>query len=123
MDHAVLSVALERLRAAGALFVYLHGSQATGTADLNSDIDLAALFPDPAPASFELDLPPGVDLVVLNGAPLEIAGRVACLGTLVLEADETARVRWESTTRTVYLDEKYRIDRSHREFLEAAARG
>ncbi|MFZ4487590.1 MAG: nucleotidyltransferase domain-containing protein [Candidatus Nanopelagicales bacterium] len=33
------------------------------------------------------------------------------------------RVRWESQTRKVYSDEKYRIDRSHREFLEGAARG
>lgn len=123
MDHAALSLALERLRARGARFVYLHGSQAAGTAGAHSDIDLAALFPDPAPASFELDMPPGVDLIILNTAPLEVAGRIACHGTVVLEDDEVARVRWESMTRTVYLDEKYRIDRSHREFLEAATRG
>jgi len=123
MDHAVLTRALDRLRVGGAYFAYLHGSQVTGTADENSDIDLATLFHDPAPSSFALDLPPGVDLMVLNSAPLEVAGRIACHGTLVLEADETARVRWESMTRTVYLDEKYRIERSHREFLEAAARG
>lgn len=119
----MLDDALARLRDAGALFAYLHGSQAAGTATERSDIDLAALFPDPAPASFEVDLPTGVDLLVLNDAGLEMAGRVAMDGRLVLQADEVARVRWESRTRKIYCDEKYRIDRARREFLEAVARG
>lgn len=123
MDEAKLATALETLRVAGARFVYLHGSQASGTARLDSDIDLAALFDEPAPPSFAFDLPSGVDLLVLNGAPLEIAGRIALHGRLVLEVDEVARVRWEATTRKIYSDEKYRIDRSHREFREAVARG
>jgi predicted nucleotidyltransferase len=123
MDEAILDDALARLQAAGAVAVYLHGSQANHTATKLSDIELAALFPDPAPLSFELDLPPEVDLLVLNGAPLEIAGRIACGGTLVLEVDPLQRVHWEATTRKIYLDEKYRIERSHREFLEAVTRG
>lgn len=88
MASAVLDDAVDRLRAAGALFAYLHGSQAAGTATAGSDVDLVAVFPDPAPASFEV-----------------------------------ARVRWEARTRRIYSDEKYRIDRSHREFLEAVRRG
>ncbi|MHB1166220.1 MAG: nucleotidyltransferase domain-containing protein [Candidatus Nanopelagicales bacterium] len=123
MASAVLDDAVDRLRAAGALFAYLHGSQAAGTATAGSDVDLAAVFPDPAPASFEVDLPTGVDLLVLNDAPLEIAGRIALDGILVLAEDEVARVRWEARTRRIYSDEKYRIDRSHREFLEAVRRG
>lgn len=111
------------MRAHGALFAYLHGSQATGTAREDSDIDLAAYFAGPAPAAFEVDLPAGVDLLVLNSAPLEIAGRIACDGRLVLEVDAPERVRWEATTRKVYLDERYRIERSHREFLAAVAHG
>ena len=122
METARLEDALRRLKDQGALFAYLHGSQAVGTATFNSDIDVAALFPEPAPASFDVDLPYGVDLIVLNGAPLEVAGRIALDGILVLEVDEVARVRWEARTRKIYLDEKYRIDRSHREFLEAVAR-
>jgi len=122
MDQAVLDDALARLRASGALFVYLHGSQAAGTARDDSDIDLAALFPDPAPAGFEVELPPGVDLLVLNGADLEMAGRVAMDGRLLLQVDEVARVRWEARMRKVYCDERYRIERSRREFLEAVAR-
>ena len=123
MDEAVLEAAVARLREQGALFAYLHGSQATGMATEDSDIDVAVVFPEPAPASFDVDVPPGVDVLVLNGAPLEIAGRIALDGVLVLEVDAPARVRWESTTRKIYLDEKYRIDRAHREFLEAVTRG
>lgn len=123
METARLEDALRRLRDQGALFAYLHGSQATGTATTDSDIDLAVLFPEPAPASFDVDLPSGVDLLVLNDAPLEVAGRIALDGVLVLEVDDVSRVRWEARTRTIYLDEKYRIDRAHREFLEAVTRG
>lgn len=81
------------------------------------------MFPDPAPQSFDVAMPPGVDLLVLNSAPLEIKGKIALDGTLLFEDDEVARVRWESTTRKIYLDERYRIERSHREFLETLSRG
>lgn len=111
------------LQGRGALFGYLHGSQASGTARPDSDIDIAAYFAEPVPASFEVDLPSGVDLLVLNGAPLEVAGRIAMDGRLLFEDNPTERVRWESQTRKIYSDEKYRIDRSHREFLEAVRHG
>ena len=119
----LLSEVSGALRAAGAKFAYLHGSVAKGEASPDSDIDVAAYFGDPAPASFDVEIPDGVDLLVLNDAPLEIAGRIALDGKLILEEDQVARVRWESTTRKVYLDEKYRIDRSHREFLESLRHG
>lgn len=113
----------EALRLAGARFAYLHGSQASGHAGPESDIDVAAFFDDPVPATFDVVLPDGVDLLVLNSAPLEVAGRIALYGRLILEDDEVARVRWESTTRKIYLDERYRIERSHREFLESLNHG
>lgn len=119
----VLAAGIAGLRERGALFAYLHGSRAAGTPRVDSDVDLAAWFPEPAPASFEVDLPPGVDLLVLNSAPLEVAGRVAMDGRLVLEVDAAARVRWEATTRKIFSDERYRIERSHREFREAVSRG
>jgi hypothetical protein len=34
-------------------------------------------------------------------------------------AESVARVRWEATTRKIYLDELPRITRSHREFAAA----
>jgi hypothetical protein len=56
-----LDASLAILRGSGAQFAYLHGSQAAGTArpdsDIDIDIDSAAYFAEPVPASFELDLP------------------------------------------------------------------
>ena len=123
MVNPALDASLAILRGSGAQFAYLHGSQAAGTARPDSDIDIAAYFADPVPASFEVDLPPEFDLLILNGAPLEIAGRISLDGRLLFDDNPTARVRWESQTRKIYSDEKYRIDRSHREFLEAVRRG
>ena len=84
---------------------------------------MAAFFAEPAPASFEVDVPSEIDLLVLNQAPLEIAGRIAMNGALLFDDNPAVRIRWESQTRKVYADEKYRIDRSRREFLEAVRHG
>jgi predicted nucleotidyltransferase len=120
---AVIAESTAALQRAGARFVYLHGSRAAGTARPESDVDLAAYFGDDPPQSFEVPLPPGVDLLVLDRAPLELAGRVAVGGRLLFEDDPAARVRWEATTRKIYFDELPRITRSHREFAAAVARG
>ncbi len=64
-----------------------------------------------------------VDLVVLNHAPVELAGRVAQHGRLIFSADDVARVRWVATTRKIYFDELPRIQRAHREFSESVRRG
>src|SRR4051812_18891298 len=114
VDAAVRAVA-----AAGATFALLHGSRARGDARPGSGVDLAAWWPEAAPAAFEVDVPPDVDLLVLNTAPLELAGRIAVDGVLVLDADPVARVRWVATTRKIYFDELPRIERSHREFAES----
>lgn len=118
-----ITPALEALRKAGALFVYLHGSRANRSARPESDIDLAAYFAPPVPAAFDVLLPRDVDLLVLNGAPLELAGRVASTGRLLYDGDPVARVRWESTTRKIYYDELPRIQRAHQEFLESLRHG
>ena len=57
MVSPALDASLAILRGSGAQFAYLHGSQAAGTARPDSDIDIAAYFAEPVPASFELDLP------------------------------------------------------------------
>lgn len=112
--------AVAALRAAGARFALVHGSRAAGGSPRpDSDLDVAAWWPGLAPASFEVDLPDGVDLLVLNDAPLELAGRVAMHGELLLDDDPPARVRWIATTRKIYADELPRITRAHREFLAA----
>lgn len=123
MDASVLDEAVTALREQGALFAFLHGSRAAGTATESSDVDIAAFFTVPAPAPFDVDLPAGVDLLVLNDAPLELAGRIALDGQLILDTDEVARVRWLARTRKIFSDEKFRIDRSHAEFLSAVSGG
>jgi hypothetical protein len=111
------------LRASGARFGFVHGSRVTGRVRPDSDVDVAAWWPHAAPQAFEVLLPPGVDLLVLNNAPLELAGRVALHGQLLFDDDPPARVRWVATTRKIYADELPRMRRSDREFAEAVRRG
>ena len=121
---AVIREAVAVLRHAGARFAYLHGSRAAGHARPGSDIDIAAHFGGRTPNSFDVLLPAGVDLLVLDDAPLELAGRVAVGGRLLFDDDPVARIRWEAMTRKIYFDELPRITRAHREFAAAVtARG
>lgn len=127
MDESLAAVTAEAiavLRQAGARFAYLHGSRASGRERADSDIDIAAHFAGRAPNSFEILLPPRIDLLVLDDAPLELAGRVAVGGRLLFDDDPVGRVRWEAMTRKIYFDELPRITRAHREFAAAVtARG
>ena len=86
-------------------------------------MDVAAWWGGSAPAAFEVLLPPRVDLLVLDDAPLELAGRVAVDGVLLFDDDPVSRVRWIAMTRKIYFDEKPRLDRAHREFAERLSRG
>jgi uncharacterized protein len=114
---------VRRLRAAGATFALVFGSRARGDAREQSDLDVAAWWPFDPPHPWDVELPAGVDLVVLNGAPLELAGRIALEGDVLLDDDPSARVEWVATTRKVWLDERPRFERAHRDFLQAAADG
>ncbi len=107
------------LRTVGARFALLHGSRAKGSARPASDIDVAAHFGGAAPDVWRIEVPPHVDLVVLEHAPLELAGRVALHGVLLFDDDPPLRVEWQATTRLVYLDEEHLQRRLDREFLEA----
>lgn len=51
-------------------------------------------------------MPAGVDLVVLDHIPLELAGRIALEGTVLFDDDPGARVRWVADTRKIWLDER-----------------
>lgn len=109
------------LRAAGASFALVFGSRARGDEYEGSDTDVAAWWPADPPRSWEVDVPAGVDLVVIEPTmPLELAGRIAQEGVVLFDDDPPARVEWVATTRKVWLDERYRYERSHREFLESA---
>lgn len=113
------------LRAAGARFAFLFGSRTGGSTPVrpDSDVDVAAWFGRPVDPSRVRGLPPGVDLLILDTAPLELRGRVAQDGVLVLDDDPAARVGWVATTRRVYLDELPRIARARRDFVAGLRRG
>jgi uncharacterized protein len=111
------------LREAGAAFAFVFGSQARGDARPTSDLDVAAWWPSDAPDNWTVQVPPRVDLVVLNTAPLELAGRIALEGEILFDDDPPAQVQWTATTRKIWLDERPRFEAAHRLYLESAARG
>lgn len=102
---------VEQLRAAlvqaGAVFAFLHGSRASGTHREDSDVDVAAWFGREV-AAWEIALPVGVDLLVLDDAPLELAGRVANEGILLLDEDPERRVDWQADRAKRYLADEPR---------------
>ena len=94
---------------------YLFGSFARGSQRSNSDVDVAVLLeedPSSAAGAFRLDLADeldaalgrGVDLVVLNRAPVDLIHRVLRDGILVSENDRAARIRFEVRARNEYFD-------------------
>lgn len=124
MDSRVERVRLETevvraLRLAGASFALVFGSTARGTAGPDSDLDVAAFWPQEPPEPWDVELPEGVDLVVLNNAPLELAGTIALEGLVLFEEDPGERVKWVALNRRIWLDERPRFQRAHSEFLEA----
>lgn len=119
LDHHLDGV-VEQLRAAGAQFAFVYGSQVAGGSTSASDTDVAAWFGSTCDElKLRSRLPADVDLLVLDQAPLELAGRVATGGRLLFDDAPPARVEWQATTRKIYLDEQPRIDRSRRDFAAA----
>ena len=87
-------------------------------------MDIAAWFGRPVDAWVAAaGLAEVVDLLVLDTAPLELAGRVALRGQLIFEVDPPVRVAWEATIRKIYLDEQPRIQQARRDFVQARRRG
>lgn len=123
IDTMYIDAIVQRLRAAGASFAFVFGSRARGDHRDGSDLDIAAWWSRDPPRSWDVELPDRVQLVVLPGVPLELAGRIALEGQLLFDDDPPARVRWTADTRKIWLDERPRFERAHREFFEAAARG
>ena len=85
--EAVTAEAVAELRQAGARFAYLHGSRAAGRSRAESDVDIAAYFGGRPPSAFDVLLPPGVDLLVLDdlclqGLDAAVRGRPGRTGPL-----------------------------------------
>lgn len=101
----------EALRRAGARFAFVHGSRATGErVRPTSDLDIGAWWGRDAPSPWTVEVPNGTDLVVLDHAPLWLAGRIAQHGRLLFDDDPPARVRWQADTRLQYLDDLPAVD-------------
>ncbi len=123
LSDDILDIVVEQLRSAGARFAYLHGSRVTGTPGASSDVDVGAWFGSERVDALAVAsrLPGRVDLLVLDGAPLELAGRVAMYGRLLFDDDPPARVAWGATTRRIWLDERPRVEQARRDFAAGAA--
>ena len=100
---------------------YLFGSLARGEDRRDSDIDLAVLFRESPPKvlvgpvsalhdRLERALGREIDLVVLNGAPVDLVHRVLRDGVLVNERDPAKRVAFEVKARNEYFDLKPYLD-------------
>jgi len=104
-----------RADAEGIAAAYLFGSFARGSARPDSDVDVGVLYVDAPPpgleglafhleADLERLLGHPVHLVVLNGAPVDLAQRVLRDGCLLLDRDHSRRVRFEVRTRQEFWD-------------------
>jgi uncharacterized protein len=109
------------LRSSGARFAFVFGSRSSSmaTARPDSDFDVAAWWADRPPGVWDVPVPAGVDLLILNNAPLELAGAIALHGEPLFDDAPVQRVRWVALTRRIWLDERPRYQRAHAEFLEA----
>lgn len=108
LPEGVTTASLRRsLREAGAVFAFLHGSRVTGHHRSGSDLDVAAWFGRRLGA-WEVPVPAGTDLLVLDTAGLELSGRVAQQGVLVLDDDPATRVAWQADRSKRYLDDAHR---------------
>ena len=123
MSPVDLDTLVDALRASGARFALLFGSRVAGGATGASDLDVAAWWGGSHPSSWTVGLPDGVDLVVLDEAPLWLAGRVALEGVVLFDDDAATRVAWQADTRLQYLDALPQVLESQREWREAVARG
>ena len=99
----------------GIAAVYLFGSMARGTARAASDLDLGVLYLEPPASTLEAQpydleaaleraLGRRVEIVVLNGAPVDLRIRVLRDGRLIVDRDRSARIAFEVRTRNEAFD-------------------
>jgi predicted nucleotidyltransferase len=96
---------------------YLFGSVARNEAKASSDVDIGVLLVAGEPREIrdydvlfaiqddlEERLHRKVDIVAMNGAPLDLLHRVLRDGVLVRDSDRTRRAEFELNVRTQYFD-------------------
>lgn len=119
---------IDCLRVAGARFALVFGSRAesggpVGPPRADSDLDIGAWWGESPPDPWRVRLPEQVDLLVLDTAPLFLAGRVAQWGVVLFDDDPPSRVHWQADTRKRYLDEQPRRERADADFAAAVRDG
>jgi uncharacterized protein len=112
------------------VFAYLFGSRASDRAGPHSDIDVAVYLDEGAElGSRRLEIAGAlarhlgtddVDVVVLNGAPIALAGRVLSHRRVIVDRSPFVRHRYESLTVREFLDFR---DFEHRLLERRFARG
>lgn len=129
------TAAVEVFAGQGVRFAYLFGSQARGQARSTSDVDVAVYFDDDVPASEYLKRStmlagrlahrartgPVDGLVVLNEAPLRLAGRVLRDRVVLYSQDDVARAEYEVRTGKLAMDFEIRAAPLDRALLAAMA--
>ena len=112
------------------VFAYLFGSASTGALTPRSDVDLA-IFVAPGADTHVARLAvarvaarqlgtDAIDVVLLNGAPLSLVGRVLTTRRVLVDGDPFARHRYESLQARMFQD--FRV-REHRLLAERQAHG
>ena len=99
------------------LFAYLFGSQATGKARANSDVDIAVYLSKKIRSKQTLDWrltlmaelsrvlrTDAVEIIVLNEAPLVLRYEVVSKGKLLVNADPSKELDFKLRTRDEYFD-------------------
>ena len=95
--------------------VYIFGSVARGSARADSDVDIGILYRKTPAATFAnqafdiaADLSEKLgrtaDVVVMNGAPVDLVKRILRDGHIVVERDRSARIAFEVRARNDYFD-------------------
>jgi len=115
------------------ILAYLFGSIVRGDTGKLSDVDIGVLLDEKLSKKdrFDLELKliseiailikkNKIDLVVLNEAPLLLAYNVIKNG-IILKSNEIERVKFETKTLSMYMDEKYYIKRLTEETLKRIA--
>ena len=115
---------------------YLFGSVATGRARGGSDVDVAVVLEPSLPAERYVELSlelarrlsaasgvGGIEVVVLNDAPLPLLGRAVRERIVLFSRDEPFRVRFEGKVLKEFFDFQIHAAPMDRELLRATAEG
>jgi uncharacterized protein len=94
------------------MLVYIFGSQVKGNVGSMSDYDIAVFLSEISSDTYKYELSSrvahildaAIDLVILNGAPVELKYAVIADGLLLYEKDKAARVEFEGNTLSQYFD-------------------